>query len=108
VYSEGGKAQRYCSDLWWKVRKGYFRADLVSLMNMALCSAAGLLSARICADHFEDVVLIDPELSKSVAGHPKTRIMQYQSLHSWYLIVVETLDRLWPGFSERLEKLGAL
>jgi hypothetical protein len=42
-------------------------------------SVAGPVTARILADHFERVILIDPEINDN--EKPKTRIMQYNAGH---------------------------
>lgn len=54
-------------------------------------SIAGLVAARVCHDHFEDVVIVEPEtwLSSQDAKrtdawnqeNKRTRIMQYGSFH---------------------------
>jgi hypothetical protein len=41
-------------------------------------SVAGTVTARILADHFERVILVDPEIDDA---KPKTRILQYHALH---------------------------
>jgi hypothetical protein len=43
-----------------------------------------MFAARVCADHFEDVVLVDPEFSKTLHAGDKTRIMQYKASHSMF------------------------
>lgn len=61
-------------------------------------SIAGLWTARVCADHFEDVLIIEPEewlgteegsraiydangLKKAGEVHDRTRVPQYNMLH---------------------------
>lgn len=62
-------------------------------------SIAGLWTARVCADHFEDVVVVEPEAwlatddgvtpiydengdeIKNAAKFPRTRVIQYHGLH---------------------------
>lgn len=63
-------------------------------------SIAGLWTARVCADHFEDVLVIEPELwtgedgesmealydengerKDGVSATPRQRVMQYNSSH---------------------------
>ena len=66
-------------------------------------SISGLWAARICADHFEDVLIIDPEawlateegrtsvydskgeLIESGPRHERARVQQYKSLHGQIL-----------------------
>lgn len=45
-------------------------------------SFSGILAARVCSDHFEEVLLVDPEFSKTLHSGEKTRIMQYKASHS--------------------------
>ncbi|KAJ7779095.1 hypothetical protein B0H16DRAFT_804463 [Mycena metata] len=42
-------------------------------------SIAGSVTARILTDHFERVILVDPEVDK--IDEPKTRILQYNAFH---------------------------
>ncbi|PBK99981.1 hypothetical protein ARMGADRAFT_1074807 [Armillaria gallica] len=73
-------------------------------------SIAGLVAARVCHDHFEDVVIVEPEtwLSSQDAKrtdawnqeNKRTRIMQYGSLHSLLAIGYMSLARLFPNLAE--------
>ncbi|PBK60674.1 hypothetical protein ARMSODRAFT_897726 [Armillaria solidipes] len=73
-------------------------------------SIAGLVAARVCHDHFEDVVIIEPEtwLSSQDAKrtdawnqeNKRTRIMQYRSLHSLLAIGYMSLAQLFPNLAE--------
>ncbi|SJL13850.1 uncharacterized protein ARMOST_17299 [Armillaria ostoyae] len=73
-------------------------------------SIAGLAAARVCHDHFEDVVIVEPEtwLSSQDAKrtdawnqeNKRTRIMQYRSLHSLLAIGYISLARLFPNLAE--------
>ena len=51
------------------------------LLAKVVLSFSGILAARVCADHFEDVVLVDPEFTKTLHEGEKTRIMQYKATH---------------------------
>jgi hypothetical protein len=84
-------------------------------------SVAGPVTARILADHFERVILIDPEINDN--EKPKTRIMQYNAGHCE---IARSLDpqiherfssvflsfflngarRLWPNFDEEFLAAG--
>ncbi|KAJ7131881.1 hypothetical protein C8R43DRAFT_655911 [Mycena crocata] len=68
-------------------------------------SIAGATTARILADHFERVVLVDPEIED---GKPKTRIMQYNALHAFLSLFVLAARRLWPEFDNEFEAAGGL
>ncbi|KAJ7073469.1 hypothetical protein B0H15DRAFT_61517 [Mycena belliarum] len=70
-------------------------------------SIAGTVTARILADHFERVVLVDPELEDM--EKPKTRIVQYNAAHVYLSLFVHGARKLWPNFdSEFLAVTGRL
>lgn len=75
--AEAEEARKICSCLWRKVHL----CDFAQLLFTLTCnSIAGILVARVLADHFDRVILVDPELND--IGKPKTRIMQYNAAHS--------------------------
>ncbi|KAF8189174.1 hypothetical protein K438DRAFT_1971821 [Mycena galopus ATCC 62051] len=65
-------------------------------------SIAGTVTARILADHFERVILIDPEIE----NEKKTRIMQYNAAHSFLSLFVTGARRLWPNFDDVFQAAG--
>ncbi|KAJ7107792.1 hypothetical protein C8R44DRAFT_857873 [Mycena epipterygia] len=67
-------------------------------------SIAGTVTARILADHFERVVLVDPEIED--AERPKTRIMQYNAVHAFLSLFVNGARRLWPDFDTEFKAAG--
>ncbi|KAF8151954.1 hypothetical protein K438DRAFT_1778616 [Mycena galopus ATCC 62051] len=67
-------------------------------------STAGIVAARICADHFERVIIIDPEIEDP--EKPKTRIMQYNAGHVFLCLFVEGARRLWPNFDSEMNAAG--
>ncbi|TFL01390.1 hypothetical protein BDV98DRAFT_79737 [Pterulicium gracile] len=67
---------------------------------------SGLLAAKTCLTHFQTVVLIDPEFSKSLSGGPKSRVMQYHSFHLYLFLFVKGLSRLWPSFEQKAREIG--
>ncbi|KAH7101153.1 hypothetical protein BKA62DRAFT_704391 [Auriculariales sp. MPI-PUGE-AT-0066] len=91
-------------------------------------SIGGLLTARVCADHFDRVVVIEPEgwaLSdearhgrgytgtREVHGddgtyttvtHKRSRIWQYTTFHGYQLILINMLRKLYPNFDVRAEE----
>ncbi|KAJ3552545.1 hypothetical protein NM688_g4098 [Phlebia brevispora] len=69
-------------------------------------SISGLLAARVCSDHFTDVLIIDPELTEVERTKPSARIAQYDSLHGYLTFVFEGMRRLWPNFESELLKAG--
>ncbi|KAJ7085315.1 hypothetical protein C8R44DRAFT_752913 [Mycena epipterygia] len=67
-------------------------------------SIAATVTARILADHFERVVLVDPEIED--AEKPKTRIMQYNAVHAFLSLFVHGARRLWPDFDTEFKAAG--
>ncbi|KAF7340244.1 hypothetical protein MVEN_01943100 [Mycena venus] len=67
-------------------------------------SIAGIVAARICADHFERVIIIDPEIRDS--EKPKTRILQYNAGHILLYLFVEGARKLWPNFDVEMKAAG--
>lgn len=73
-------------------------------------SIAGLTAACVCHDHFEDVIIVEPEawLSSSDAKrtdawnqeNKRTRIMQYESFHLLLAIGYISLERLFPNLAD--------
>ncbi|KAL5529778.1 hypothetical protein ACEPAG_5765 [Sanghuangporus baumii] len=103
------------------------RADLERLKGTAvICggSIAGLWTARICADHFEDVVIVEPEgwLSTSdgctdifdekgtrIAGRglrQRTRVPQYTAQHGRLSVLsFIALKQLFPHFEDEIRRI---
>ncbi|KAF5371191.1 hypothetical protein D9758_004304 [Tetrapyrgos nigripes] len=73
-------------------------------------SFAGLLTARVCADHFEKVYIIEPEawlctedavkVESWTQKNKRARVMQYYSTHGNLVPVSEGLKRLFPGLKD--------
>ncbi|KIY66465.1 hypothetical protein CYLTODRAFT_398649 [Cylindrobasidium torrendii FP15055 ss-10] len=73
-------------------------------------SIAGLITARVCHDHFERVLIIEPEawltteegqLTEAYAQASKrARIMQYDAYHGFHAFVYSALANLFPNFDE--------
>jgi hypothetical protein len=78
------------------------------LRKVVICGGgiSGLMAAKMFTAHFEEVVLIDPEFSKVLSGKPKTRIMQYKSVHAFLILFAQGLRRLWSDFDEKLVEAG--
>lgn len=63
------------------------------------------MSARVCSDHFRQVIVIDPEMTPLITGSHEpgdakcppahTRVMQYKSVHSTQAIYTAVMDRLF-------------
>ncbi|KAJ7479962.1 hypothetical protein B0H11DRAFT_2233533 [Mycena galericulata] len=66
-------------------------------------SIAGIVTARVLADHYEKIILVDPEIEDE---KPQTRIMQLHALHAFLSLFVDGARRLWPNFDAELEAYG--
>ena len=70
-------------------------------------SIAGLMTARVLADHFEQVVVLERDhIAEEPAIHKS--IPQGNHLHALLLGGQQVLSRLYPGFTDRLQSLGAV
>ncbi|KAF7342312.1 hypothetical protein MVEN_01819600 [Mycena venus] len=67
-------------------------------------SIAGTVVARVLADHFDRVILVDPELDDM--ERPRTRIMQYNAAHGLLTLFVDGVRRLCPDFDKELSAAG--
>ncbi|HEY6424397.1 MAG TPA: FAD-dependent oxidoreductase [Pseudonocardiaceae bacterium] len=70
-------------------------------------SMAGLLAARVLANHFEQVTLVERDaLTGSVA--PRKGVPQGRMLHVLLPRGREIVERLFPGYNDELETAGAV
>jgi 2-polyprenyl-6-methoxyphenol hydroxylase-like FAD-dependent oxidoreductase len=70
-------------------------------------SIAGLITARVLAEHFEQVVVLERDhIAEERAVHKS--IPQGNHLHVLLLGGQQVLSRLYPGFTDRLHRLGAV
>ncbi|KAF5347376.1 hypothetical protein D9758_011287 [Tetrapyrgos nigripes] len=96
---------------------GQSRLECQKLQGTAvICggSIAGLLAARVCHDHFANVIIIEPESWLSTVDavredawrqdHPRTRVMQYRSLQGIQVLGFQGFYRLFPNFLEECKK----
>ena len=69
-------------------------------------SISGLLTARILADHFEQVLILERDITPK---EPVPRKGVPQSFHGHVLLAqgLKILDQLFPGFCEQLKAKGA-
>src|SRR5690348_7170752 len=70
-------------------------------------SIAGLMSARVLADHFEHVVVLERDYIVEEPAIHKS-IPQGNHLHALLLGGQQILSRLYPRFTDKLQSLGAL
>src|SRR5260370_18351407 len=70
-------------------------------------SMAGLMSARVLADHLEQVTVLERD---HIEDHPAIHksIPQGNHLHALLLSGEQVLSRLYPGFADKLQNLGAV
>ncbi|KIY67786.1 hypothetical protein CYLTODRAFT_422234 [Cylindrobasidium torrendii FP15055 ss-10] len=79
-------------------------------------SIAGLLTARICRDHFTSVIIVEaeewtssPEARRKMpqtSNHTRSRISQYDSLQVCLRLLYLGLHRLFPGLAEECANSG--
>jgi len=69
-------------------------------------SMAGLLAARVLADHFDEVVLIDRDTLPEGADHRKG-VPQSRQLHVLLARGLGIAERLFPGYGQELRAAGA-
>ncbi|KAF7331082.1 hypothetical protein MVEN_02448500 [Mycena venus] len=99
-----------CRPEWLKGLENLGQSRIQKLPGTAVVcggSIAGIVTARIFADHFEHVIMVDPEINES--HKPKTRIMQYNAAHRetvFLSLFIDGVRRLWPNFDEELLAAG--
>ncbi|KAJ7578566.1 hypothetical protein C8J56DRAFT_1016531 [Mycena floridula] len=77
-------------------------------------SIAGLLTARVCVDHFENVIIVEAEAwagtedAKKLDGHQYTRsrILQYNAFQAIQVFAFRALSRLFPTIEEECKTSG--
>ncbi|KAG8891881.1 hypothetical protein FRC00_012966, partial [Tulasnella sp. 408] len=76
-------------------------------------SISGLLAARVCSDHFSEVVVVEPEALFDANGEVlpmdvrRKRILQYTALHGFQPVNLQVVRALYPTFDEEVKALGA-
>lgn len=70
-------------------------------------SMAGLLAARVCANHFEEVLILEKDKIQNHKAHRKG-VPQDQQLHILLSRGFQAIIRLFPGIQEDLEAQGAI
>src|SRR5690242_1332625 len=70
-------------------------------------SIAGLMTARVLANHFEQVTVLERD---PIADEPAIHksIPQGNHLHALLLSGQQVFSRLYPGFTDKLRSLGAV
>ncbi|WP_433236281.1 FAD-dependent oxidoreductase [Actinomadura nitritigenes] len=70
-------------------------------------SVAGLLAARVLAEHFDDVVIVDRDRLTGVRG-PRRGVPQGRHAHGLLARGHQIIEELFPGFTADLRAAGAL
>ena len=70
-------------------------------------SVAGLMAARVLADHADEVLVIEPDDAEVGAG-PRPGVPQGSQVHALLAAGQLQLDRWFPGFTAQAEAGGAL
>ncbi|KZS95627.1 hypothetical protein SISNIDRAFT_408595 [Sistotremastrum niveocremeum HHB9708] len=85
-------------------------------------SIAGLLTAKVCSNHFSRVLVVEPEGWLSTAAgtvddtyftkegngkkpNPRTRVQQYISLHNYHVLTLLGLNQMFPSFEAESRKI---
>lgn len=81
-------------------------------------SIAGLLVAKVCSDHFENVVTVESEEwvttpdaytgshRKELANKKRSHVAQYNAAHMFQTFLVKTLAKWFPDFKKECERMG--
>jgi 2-polyprenyl-6-methoxyphenol hydroxylase-like FAD-dependent oxidoreductase len=70
-------------------------------------SLAGLLTARVLADHFAHVTIIERDVF-TPDPRPRPGVPQSRHIHALLPRGLQIVDRLFPGIRQQLESLGAI
>lgn len=91
---------------------------LVWSMVIDFTSVAGLLTAKVCSDHFENAVVVEPEEwvttpegytgspRKELADKKRSHVSQYKATHVLKPFLIQTLLRWFPDLREECNKIG--
>ncbi len=70
-------------------------------------SMAGLLSARVLSDHYEQITVVDRDEFAATPA-PRRGLPQDRHLHVFLMRGISILDRLFPGLIDELVNAGAV
>jgi 2-polyprenyl-6-methoxyphenol hydroxylase-like FAD-dependent oxidoreductase len=71
-------------------------------------SLAGLFAARVLADHFDEVTLVERDTLGDGPPEPRKGVPQGRQLHALLRKGVEIAEELFPGLKASLEQAGAI
>jgi hypothetical protein len=90
------------------------------LQGSSRLSIAGLLTARVCSDHFQNVTVIEPEESVmtaeglddhgekvAIALQKRPRVPQYAAFHGFQFFLTLGLRKMFSNFDLELAKTGS-
>ncbi|KAG8915125.1 hypothetical protein FRC00_007624 [Tulasnella sp. 408] len=66
-------------------------------------SFAGLMTARMLTDHFDEVVVIESEETFENGGRKGTNLMQHNQLHAFGVLVLSAWRKLWPDADDYIK-----
>lgn len=82
-------------------------------------SVSGLFSARVCANHFKKIIIIEPEEWVAVGekglednhkdpNAPKrSRVAQYRGYHHFHVMMTLAMQEMFPTFEQTMKRVGA-
>lgn len=90
----------------------------MEITDILFFSVAGLLAAKVCSDHFENVVIVESEEwvttpdgytgshRKELANKNRSHVAQYKAAHMFQPFLVATLAKWFPNFEEECDSMG--
>ncbi|KAF8522629.1 hypothetical protein BU17DRAFT_86914 [Hysterangium stoloniferum] len=73
----------------------------------------GLFCARVCSDHFKNVIIVEAEESVTAktgymtnTDHKRSHVAQYRAVHQYHMFMVVALRKLFPDFDKEIESRG--
>jgi 2-polyprenyl-6-methoxyphenol hydroxylase-like FAD-dependent oxidoreductase len=70
-------------------------------------SLAGLLAARVLADHYDEVLVVDRDDVLAAGDEPRRGVPQSAHVHALLLGGLQAIERLLPGWTEAMRARGA-
>jgi 2-polyprenyl-6-methoxyphenol hydroxylase-like FAD-dependent oxidoreductase len=71
-------------------------------------SLTGLLAARVLADHYTEVLVVDRDDLPTAGDEPRRGVPQSAQLHALLLGGLQAIERLLPGWTESMRARGAI
>ena len=83
----------------------FFLNSAQVLIYAHLCSFSGYLTARILADYFENVIIVEVDTRLELYG---SRIGQRNQFHGYLAVALEIFRALFPDFDSEVQKTGGV